>query len=77
MTKQQIEENRRLTVYRAITAIERWETTLCTLRDYSRANAVAATSANNSLAHAYYNGKADGIEELIQKCLISKSQSEV
>ena len=72
MTKTSLEERRRLLVYRNITSIERWLETLTTLRDYSRANAVQATTANNPTASSYFNGKADGIEELIAKCHASK-----
>lgn len=70
MTKDTLEEQReqrRIKVYREIKNIEHWENTLKTLRNFSRGYAVGCARDNNPVGSSYFNGRADGIEELIEK----------
>lgn len=73
MTHEQLEEQRRIAFYRKISSIKNWESSLRTLRDFSRNGAVKAAASNNPTGAMYFNGKADGIEELIEKIRISKT----
>lgn len=73
MKKQDIDEKRRIKFYRSLTSLDNWEMTLRTLSQASRSMAVWHLGTGHPEAANYYQGRADGIEELLEKCRVTKS----
>ena len=69
--KAELEEKRRITFYRQVGKLENWEKSLIALRNHARNGAVSDLHNGKDSASHYHNGKADAIEELMEKIRIS------
>ena len=66
-------ESRRLRCYRELRRVNNVEDTLRFRAVWSRGQAVTCATSNNPVGANYWNGRADGIEDLIE--MIKKSKS--